>query len=126
MVVASFTMRKRASSSTMCRTSARLLSDALRLPIARPPIAVAPGRRAFLLRKQLALYQERRVNPRRADDALRITLVTLARLIDWRVGAHDREVAGVARLRATGSPGEPGTAIDSINTSGSWSENTRR
>jgi hypothetical protein len=38
----------------------------------------------LFLRKQLALYQERRAKPRRADDALRITLVTLSRLIDWR------------------------------------------
>jgi len=36
------------------------------------------------LRKQLALYAERRVRVRRADDATRITLVLLARLIDWR------------------------------------------
>jgi hypothetical protein len=38
----------------------------------------------LFLRKQLALYQERRVKPRRADDALRIALVTLSRLIDWK------------------------------------------
>src|SRR5215203_2150004 len=77
-------MRKRASSSTVCRTTVRLLSDALRL------ISLGLRSRSHLaaenlfLRKQLALYQERRVKPRRADDALRITLVTLARLIDWR------------------------------------------
>ena len=29
-------------------------------------------------------YRERRVKPRRADDATRITLVMLSRLIDWR------------------------------------------
>jgi hypothetical protein len=31
-----------------------------------------------------ALYQERRVASRRADDATRIALVVVARLIDWR------------------------------------------
>jgi hypothetical protein len=36
------------------------------------------------LRKQLALYMERRVKPRRADGATRITLVTLSRVVDWR------------------------------------------
>jgi putative transposase len=36
------------------------------------------------LRKQLALYAERRVRAHRSDDATRITLVLLARLIDWR------------------------------------------
>ena len=77
-------MRKRASSSTVCRTTVRLLADALRL------ISLGLRSRSHLaaenlfLRKQLALYQERRVKPRRADDALRITLVTLSRLIDWR------------------------------------------
>lgn len=38
----------------------------------------------LFLRKQLALYAERAVRPRRADDATRITLIVLARLIDWR------------------------------------------
>jgi hypothetical protein len=38
----------------------------------------------LFLRKQLALYAERRVRAHRADDATRITLVLLARLIDWR------------------------------------------
>jgi putative transposase len=36
------------------------------------------------LRKQLALYAERRVKSRRATDATRITLVVLARLINWK------------------------------------------
>src|SRR5262245_1232508 len=35
-------------------------------------------------RKQLALYVERQVKPRRADDATRIVLVALSRLIEWR------------------------------------------
>jgi hypothetical protein len=30
------------------------------------------------------LYVERQVKPRRADDATRITLVALSRLIEWR------------------------------------------
>lgn len=38
----------------------------------------------LFLRKQLAFYLERRVKPRRLDDATRIALVVLARLIDWR------------------------------------------
>ena len=38
---------------------------------------------SLFLRKQLALYAERSVRRRRADDASRITLVVLARLIDW-------------------------------------------
>jgi hypothetical protein len=38
----------------------------------------------LFLRKQLALYVESRVEPRRATNATRLTLVTLARFIEWR------------------------------------------
>src|SRR5262249_46455990 len=39
---------------------------------------------SLFLRKQLALYQERKVKPRRADDATRVVLVGLARFLAWR------------------------------------------
>ena len=38
----------------------------------------------LFLRKQLALYQERHVKPRRPDPATRVVLVLLSRLMDWR------------------------------------------
>jgi putative transposase len=38
----------------------------------------------LFLRKQLALYQERRVMPRRADPETRVILVLLSQLLDWR------------------------------------------
>jgi putative transposase len=38
----------------------------------------------LFLRKQLALYIERQTKPRRATDGTRLTLVMLARFIDWR------------------------------------------
>jgi len=38
----------------------------------------------LFLRKQLALYQERSVRPRRTTDATRITMVWLGRWFDWR------------------------------------------
>src|SRR5712691_235538 len=38
----------------------------------------------LFLRKQLALYQERQIKPRRATDAARLTLVCLGRWFDWR------------------------------------------
>jgi putative transposase len=38
----------------------------------------------LFLRRQLGLYLERQVKPRRADDATRITLVALSQLVDWR------------------------------------------
>ena len=55
----------------------RFMSSALR------PRAQLAAENLFL-RKQLALYLEREVKPRRADDATRIALVALSRLIDWR------------------------------------------
>jgi putative transposase len=48
----------------------------------RPPTALAAEN--LFLRKQLALYQERRVKPTRATDATRMTLTWLARWFDWR------------------------------------------
>jgi len=38
----------------------------------------------LFLRKQLALYQERRVKPRRPDPSTRIILVLLSHVLDWR------------------------------------------
>jgi hypothetical protein len=38
----------------------------------------------LFLRKQLTLYQERQVKPRRATNATRIALVWLGRWFDWR------------------------------------------
>ena len=38
----------------------------------------------LFLRKQLALYQERGVKPRRPDAATRVSLVLLSRCFDWR------------------------------------------
>ncbi len=38
----------------------------------------------LFLRKQLALYRERQVKPRRASDAMRVALVRLARFFAWK------------------------------------------
>jgi putative transposase len=38
----------------------------------------------LFLRKQLTLFQERQVRPRRATDATRLTMVLAARLFDWK------------------------------------------
>ena len=38
----------------------------------------------LFLRKQLALYQEREIKPRRADDATRVAIVWLSRAFNWR------------------------------------------
>jgi len=66
------------------RTIVRVAGDVLRFVSStlRPHAQLAAEN--LFLRKQLALYLERRVKPRRADDATRIALVALSRLIDWR------------------------------------------
>jgi hypothetical protein len=43
----------------------------------------------LVLRKQLALYQERHSKPRRATDATRLALVWLGRWFDWRQALGD-------------------------------------
>ena len=66
------------------RTIVRVAGDVLRFVSStlRPHAQLAAEN--LFLRKQLALYLERKVKPRRADDATRIALVALSRLIDWR------------------------------------------
>lgn len=61
-----------------------LLADALRFLqlCLRPPAALAAEN--LFLRKQLALYQERQVKPRRATNATRLVLVWLGQWFDWR------------------------------------------
>jgi putative transposase len=65
-------------------TTFDLLLDALRLiRLSLQPNWALVAENLFL-RKQLALYLERKVKPRRARDATRLTLVFLSRLFAWR------------------------------------------
>ena len=66
------------------RTVLRIACDFLRLVSAAVRSHSQLAAENLFLRKQLALYAERQVKPRRADDATRITLVVLSWLIDWR------------------------------------------
>src|SRR5204862_300492 len=50
--------------------------------ILRSPIALAAEN--LFLRKQLALYVERKQKPRRASDAIRFTMAKLSRFFEWR------------------------------------------
>jgi transposase InsO family protein len=61
-----------------------LLGDTVRflLLCLRPPAALVAEN--LFLRKQLALYQERYIKPRRATNATRLTLVWLSRWFNWR------------------------------------------
>ena len=60
----------------------------------------------FLLRKQPALFQERKVRPRRADDSTRWMMATLRQIFRWRdalVPAVEVETGWTAPV-AQGSP----------------------
>lgn len=71
-------------SSAPLRTLSRLIADSLQLIVASFWSRTRLGAENLFLRKQLALYVERQVKPRRADDATRIALVILSRVIEWR------------------------------------------
>jgi hypothetical protein len=61
-----------------------LLGDGLQfLRLCLRPSTVLAAENLFL-RKQLALYQERHIKPRRATNAVRIALIWLSRWFDWR------------------------------------------
>ena len=77
-------MRKRSPWSRAWRTAGRLAMDALAFVSIGFRSRSRLAAENLFLRKQLALYAERRVKSRRATDAARITLVVLARLIDWK------------------------------------------
>src|SRR5215813_695050 len=65
-------------------TLLKLLADVLRfLRLFLCPAPVLAAENLFL-RKQLALYQERKVKPRRAHNATRLTLIWLSRWFNWR------------------------------------------
>ena len=65
-------------------TIVRVAGDVLQFAVSMLRLLRRLAAENLFLRKQLALYLERQVKPRRADDATRLTLVALSRLIDWR------------------------------------------
>jgi putative transposase len=62
----------------------RLVEDALRWLVLLARSTEAVRAENLLLRRQLALFLERGVQPRRIDAATRVSLAVLARLFDWR------------------------------------------
>ena len=66
------------------RTILRVVRDVPRFASTAMRLHAQLAAENLYLRKQLALCVERQVKPRRADDATRIVLVALSRLIDWR------------------------------------------
>ena len=62
----------------------QLLADVIRLVVLRFRPTRSVQAVNFFLRRQLALFKERGIKPRRVDAATRISLVVLGRLFDWR------------------------------------------
>src|SRR6266852_5261534 len=69
---------------SLIRTVLQVVADVVRLTSLAACSHAHLAAENLFLRKQLALYLERQVRPRRADDATRITLVALSRLVAWR------------------------------------------
>jgi len=68
----------------LIRTLFRVFLDALSfIHLCLQPTAAVAAENLFL-RKQLGLYVERKVKPRRATDAIRFTLARVSRFFDWR------------------------------------------
>ena len=68
----------------MIRTALLLVRDLLHFVALTWSSHATLAAENLFLRKQLAFYVERKVKPRRLNDAARIALVMLARCIDWR------------------------------------------
>jgi hypothetical protein len=63
----------------------------------------ATGCRDLFLRKQLALFQERRVKPHRAHDSTRLIMVILGRMFSWREALVNVKPDTLLRLGRSGT-----------------------
>ena len=103
-------------SHVVVRTCLRVPADVLRFGSSLWRSHAQLAAENLFLRKQLALYLERQVKPRQADDAARIALVAPSRLIDWRQllsnSRNSRCGSGAASACAT-RPGSASTMPDS-------------
>jgi hypothetical protein len=66
------------------RTAFRVVLDVGRLFVFSARSRSALAAENLFLRKQLALFQERKVKPHRADDATRWMMASLSRMFQWR------------------------------------------
>ena len=65
-------------------TFSSVVCDVIRLTALAARSHSALAAENLFLRKQLALFQERKVRPRRADDSTRWVMATLSRMFQWR------------------------------------------
>ena len=69
---------------TLVKIALHLIEDALRWVVLLFRSTESVHAENLFLRRQLALYIERGVQPHRVDAATRVSLAVLARLFDWR------------------------------------------
>src|SRR5664279_5618296 len=67
-----------------CRTLSSIVLDFIHLAVLAAHSRARLAAENLFLRKQLALYQERKVKPRRATDSTRWLMATLSRFFAWR------------------------------------------
>jgi len=65
------------------RTLSAVVFDLVRLAFVTAHSRSALAAENLFLRKQLALFRERKVKPRRADDSTRWMMATLSRMFQW-------------------------------------------
>src|SRR5260370_29042808 len=66
------------------RTLSSVVFDLVRLAFLAAHSRSTLASENLFLRKQLALFQERKIKPRRADDSTRWMMATLSRMFQWR------------------------------------------
>src|SRR5438132_13092815 len=69
---------------TLARSAVAVFADVLTFLLLCFRSASAVAAENLFLRKQLGLYVERKIKPRRATDSIRFTLAHLSRFFDWR------------------------------------------
>jgi hypothetical protein len=88
------------------RTTFSVVADLVRLAFLAAHSRRALAAENLFLRKQLALFQERKVKPRRANDSTRWMMATLSRMFAWR-GALVNVKADTLILCSAEIPSEP-------------------
>jgi hypothetical protein len=87
---------------TLLAVVVRLVEDALRWLVLLCRSTKSLEAENLFLRRQLALYIERGVKPRRLDVATRVSLVVLSKLFDWRSALVVMQPATLIRWHRAG------------------------
>src|SRR5215831_11578366 len=86
------------------RTIVPVVIDLIRLAVFTAHWRRALAAENLFLRKQLALFQERKVKPRRANDSARLRMVILSRMFRWRGSLVNVKADTLTRIARMISP----------------------